>query len=154
VTNESAPSYAQARDLARYGLLFARLGMGVLGQATGNAAWLAATMSGRGTRREYGLEEGLEARYSNQTMVTGIGLADGPVVGHGGFGGQYLMADPTSGAAISFFSVLETEDASDITGGGTYNGEVVAMELEIVQMLREGLNEDYAMDVNKPKTAT
>ena len=46
--------------------------------------------------------------------------------------------------------MLETTDASDITGGGTYNGEVVSMLVEIMLMLREG-HENYAMDVNVPK---
>lgn len=133
--------FMTAKDLARYGLLFARLGAGVHGEAIGDRAFIETTISG--------LDDSLASIYSNQSMVLS-GFPGGPMLGHGGFGGQYMMADPVSGAAASFFSVLETTDASDITGGGTYNGEVVSMLVEIMLMLRRA-HDDYTMDVNVPK---
>ncbi|MGH6718565.1 MAG: serine hydrolase domain-containing protein [Alphaproteobacteria bacterium] len=93
-----------ARDLARYGLLFARQGVGVNGERVGSPAFIAATRSGRGTRYE-GAREGI--RYANH-MATG-----GRWVGHGGYGGQYLLVDLETGVAVAFFSVLEDRDAWD-----------------------------------------
>ena len=42
-------------------------------------------------------------RYSNHTNT------DGRWLGHGGFGGQYMLADLTSGVVAAFLSVLETK---------------------------------------------
>lgn len=89
-----------ARDLARYGLLLARGGIGVAGQKVGSPAFLQATLAGgvampapRG-----------HLRYSNQTNT------DGRWIGHGGYGGQYLVADPVMGTAAVFLSVLDNAD--------------------------------------------
>ena len=43
--------------------------------------------------------------YSNATFTNGRWL------GHGGYGGQFMLADPDTGTAISFFSVLEDQHA-------------------------------------------
>jgi len=88
-----------ARDLARYGLLLARGGIGVDGSRQGSARFLADTMSGAGTL--YGGSP--SSRYRNHLM------SNGTWVGHPGYGGQFLMADPQKQAAAAFFSVLETE---------------------------------------------
>lgn len=89
-----------ARDLARYGLLLARGGIGLAGQEVGSPAFLQATLAGgvampapRG-----------HLRYSNQTNT------DGRWIGHGGYGGQYLVADPVTGTAAVFLSVLDNAD--------------------------------------------
>ena len=89
-----------ARDLARYGLLLARGGIGLAGQEVGSPAFLQATLAGgvampapRG-----------HLRYSNQTN------SDGRWIGHGGYGGQYLVADPVTGTAAVFLSVLDNAD--------------------------------------------
>lgn len=89
-----------ARDLARYGLLLARGGIGLAGQKVGSPAFLQATLAGgvampapRG-----------HLRYSNQTNT------DGRWIGHGGYGGQYLVADPVTGTAAVFLSVLDNAD--------------------------------------------
>lgn len=148
----SGAGFMTAKDLARCGLVFARLGADVHGEAVGDREFIEVSLSGRRTTREYGIDwqdDSLTSLYSNQTMVPS-GFPGGPMLGHGGFGGQYLMADPVSGATVSFFSVLETTDASNIdiiSGGGTYNGEVVGMLVEIMLMLREG-HAEYAMGVN------
>ena len=109
-----------ARDLCRYGLLFVRRGKGVNGRQVGSAPFIETTRSGRGTKygppREW-------VRYSNQ-MATG-----GRWVGHGGYGGQYMLADLESGVVTAFFSVLENRDASD----AAYGGETIRMGEEIAR---------------------
>ena len=111
-----------ARDLARFGLLFARKGIGVDGRAVGDPAFIEATRSGRGTWLD-GPRQGW--RYSNHTFT------DGRRIGHGGYGGQFLMADPDKEAAIAFFSVLETRQGDD----DAYLLEVAAMCQEVLERL-------------------
>jgi CubicO group peptidase (beta-lactamase class C family) len=91
-----------ARDLARYGQLFVRGGVGVNGARVGDKAFIEATRSGRGTRYE-GQRKGI--LYSNHMATRGRW------VGHGGYGGQYMMADLETGVSVAFFSVLEDSDA-------------------------------------------
>ena len=102
------------RDLARYGLIFARGGQGVHGEPIGDGAFIESTRQGSGTWLA-GPREG--QRYRNQVYTNGT------FIGHGGYGGQYLMADPDKEAVFAFFSVLETSHASD----ETYLPEVIAM---------------------------
>jgi CubicO group peptidase (beta-lactamase class C family) len=94
-----------ARDLCRYGAVFARSGLGVDGRPFGSAAFLERTLTGgiampapRG-----------HLRYSNQTNTNGTWL------GHGGYGGQYLVANPRTGRVACFLSVLQNREgyASD-----------------------------------------
>ena len=92
-----------ARDLARFGLLLARMGRGVVGDV-GNAAFTEATLA-RPTLR-LGPKRGA-VRYANQVMTNGRWL------GHGGYGGQFLMADPVTGRAAAFLSVLENDSGYD-----------------------------------------
>jgi CubicO group peptidase (beta-lactamase class C family) len=89
-----------ARDLARFGALFVRRGLGVDGRWVGSAPFIART-----------LQQGVPLapprewiRYSNQANTTGRWL------GHGGYGGQYLLADLTSGVIGVFYSVVEDKD--------------------------------------------
>jgi len=93
-----------ARDLARYGQLFARLGEGVNGKTVGSKAFMEETRNGRGTVIA---DCPHKVRYSNMTYTNGKWL------GHPGFAGQFLMAHPETGISIAYFSVLETEDAHD-----------------------------------------
>jgi CubicO group peptidase (beta-lactamase class C family) len=89
-----------ARDLARYGLLLARGGIGVAGQKVGSPAFLQSTLAGgvpMPAPRDH-------LRYSNQTNT------NGRWIGHGGYGGQYLVADPETGTAAVFLSVLDNAD--------------------------------------------
>ncbi len=90
-----------ARDLARYGLIFARLGRGVQGEPIGDEAFLRRTLADRGT--QVGDCRGW-VRYSNHCYTNGRWL------GHLGFAGQVMMADPQTGSAIAFFSVIESQD--------------------------------------------
>jgi CubicO group peptidase (beta-lactamase class C family) len=92
-----------ARDLARYGSIFARRGKGIDGRAIGSASLIERSLQGgipMPAPRDW-------LRYSNQTNT------DGRWLGHGGYGGQYMIADLTSGVVGVFFSVLENKDAYD-----------------------------------------
>jgi CubicO group peptidase (beta-lactamase class C family) len=90
-----------ARDLARYFSLFLRAGRGIGGETVGGAAFIARTLkSGVSMRAPY---DGL--RYSNHLMVSSRSL------GHGGWGGQYVIANLDTGKIAVFFSVIENEHA-------------------------------------------
>ncbi len=109
-----------ARDLARYGLLFVRRGLGVNGRKVGNEGFIEVT-----------LKQGIpmpEPRdfmsYSNQTMTNGRWL------GHGGYGGQFMLADMTSGVVGVFFSVLENDSAFDMI----YMPSIITMLAEIAEL--------------------
>ena len=108
-----------ARDLARYGMLFARGGAGINGTVVGSTAFLAAARTNRGTTRPDGFH------YSNQLV------SNGRWVGHGGYGGQWMLADESARAAVAFFSVLENASASD----PEYSLDRVLLAEDIVQLL-------------------
>ena len=46
-------------------------------------------------------------RYSRQLRTGGISL------GHGGYGGQYMVANPDTDTVVVYFSVLENDIAAD-----------------------------------------
>ena len=92
-----------ARDLVRFGLLLARKGRGVSGQV-GSVAFTDAALT-RDTLR-LGPKRGA-VRYANHVMT------NGRWIGHGGYGGQFLMADPVTGRAAAFLSVLENDSGYD-----------------------------------------
>lgn len=96
-----------ARDLTRFGLLFARRGVGVDGRRVADARFIEET------RRDPGPpwpkpREGMY--YSRQTTTNGIWL------GHGGYGGQYLLANPDTGTTVVYMAVHENEsgDSPDL----------------------------------------
>jgi CubicO group peptidase (beta-lactamase class C family) len=92
-----------ARDLARYFALFVRGGRGVAGQAVGSASFIERSLgSGVPMAAPY---EGI--RYSNHLMV------HGRVLGHGGWGGQYALANLDTGTIAVFLSVIENEHATN-----------------------------------------
>jgi CubicO group peptidase (beta-lactamase class C family) len=93
-----------ARDLARYGLLFARGGVGVSGSKVGSRKFINAARSGQGTACAAPLDW---LRYSNQLFT------NGEWIGHLGFCGQLLMIQPESETAIVYFSVLEEKNGDD-----------------------------------------
>lgn len=102
-----------ARDLARYGSLFVRRGAGVSGRSVGNATFIEATLN-QGVpmpKPRHAL------RYSNQTNTNGRWL------GHGGYGGQYMLTDLSSGVVGVFYSVLQNKHGSD----ADYSAEIIAM---------------------------
>ncbi len=92
-----------ARDLCRYGAMFARLGRGIDGSPFGSEQFVKATRAGgvpMPPPRQH-------LRYSNQTNTDGVWL------GHGGYGGQYLVANPQTGRVACYLSVMQNEDGYD-----------------------------------------
>ena len=93
-----------ARDLARFGLLFARRGQAVYGAPVGVATAFDEALTRpaplvspkRGTMR-----------YSNHIMTRN------GWVGHAGYGGQFLMVNMANGRVAAFLSVLENESGYD-----------------------------------------
>ena len=110
-----------ARDLARYGLLFVRGGKGIRGEKVGSKAFIDATRRCEGPAYANELKG---AHYCNQTRTNGTWI------GHGGWGGQFLMVAPDNGTVVVFFSVLENEDASDTE----YQAETIAMAQAITEL--------------------
>jgi CubicO group peptidase (beta-lactamase class C family) len=92
-----------ARDLCRYGEIVARKGQGVDGRAFGSSALLEATRRGGVPMPA----PRAHLRYSNQTNTNGTW------VGHGGYGGQYLVANPETGRVACFLSVLQNDAGYD-----------------------------------------
>ncbi|RWE19139.1 MAG: class C beta-lactamase-related serine hydrolase [Mesorhizobium sp.] len=97
-------AFLTARDLARYGLLFARKGEGVDGRRVGDAAFIEDTRRNPGP---FWPEPRDGTRYSRQ-MTT-----DGTWLGHGGYGGQFMLANPDTGTVVVYFGVLENASAYD-----------------------------------------
>ena len=114
-----------ARDLARYGLLFARGGAGVNGKTVGGRDFLDEARQSAAkpypAPREW-------LRYCRHLQT------NGRWVGHDGYAGQYMMADPESGVAVAFFSVLEDESGDD----PAYNGAVTLMCQAITELPFDG----------------
>jgi CubicO group peptidase (beta-lactamase class C family) len=93
-----------ARDLARFGQLFARQGHDIHGTPFANAPFLSHSL----TRAAPSLAAPKDwLRYSNHMMT------DGRFLGHAGYGGQFLMVDMQSGASCAFLSVLQNEAGYD-----------------------------------------
>lgn len=93
-----------ARDLARFGLLFARRGQDISGKPFANASFMAHSLL-RDALRLTPPKDWL--KYSNHLMT------DGRFVGHAGYGGQFLMVDTHSGTSCAFLSVLENAAGYD-----------------------------------------
>ena len=110
-----------ARDLARYGLLFVRGGKGIHGEPVGSQAFINASRECKGPAYTNEIEG---AHYCNQVRTNGTWI------GHGGWGGQFLMIAPDNGTVVVFFSVLENEDASDTD----YQAEIIAMAQNITEL--------------------
>ncbi len=99
------------RDLARFGLLLAREGRDLHGRPMANIGFLQETL----IRRAPAMTSPKNwLKYSNQTMT------DGRLIGHAGYGGQFLMVDMVTGTSCAFLSVLENDSGYD----DTYMGEL------------------------------
>jgi CubicO group peptidase (beta-lactamase class C family) len=114
-----------ARDLARYGSLFVRRGAGVDGRRVGSADFIERTRNEPGPRMPAPRDA---LHYSNQTNTNGRWL------GHGGYGGQYMLADLDSGVVGVFFSVLENREAHD----PDYSTGVISMLETIAELPPDG----------------
>jgi CubicO group peptidase (beta-lactamase class C family) len=106
-----------ARDLCRYGAVFARKGQGVNGRPFGSAAFLDRTRAGGVPMPA----PRAHLRYSSQTNTNGTW------VGHGGYGGQYLVANPETGRVACFLSVLQDAHGYD----PNYYPPIIAMLADI-----------------------
>jgi CubicO group peptidase (beta-lactamase class C family) len=93
-----------ALDLARFGLLFGRLGVGVSGGKVGSPAF---TRSCREALVPPLSSSRPHQRYAGHLMT------DGKRIGHAGYGGQYLMVDPDRGRVALYLGVLENDSGYD-----------------------------------------
>ncbi len=100
-----------AIDLARFGLLLTRRGAGCTQTQVGSGDFLIHST----TRRSKPLTPPKSwLRYANHLMT------NGNIVGHAGYGGQYLFANIETGVVVAFMSVLENDAGYD----DVYMGEV------------------------------
>ena len=109
------------RDFLRMGLLFARKGRGVGNRKVGSSSFLNQTIKNVGPKYMK-LSENKYLYYSNSTMVSG------DMIGHSGYGGQFLATNFKNGNVAAFFSVLETKSATK----ETYKVDMINMLIEIV----------------------
>lgn len=112
-----------AHDLARFGLLLARVAKGT---APGwNGAFTRACL----TRKAKTLQPPRDnVRYAGHLMT------DGRWLGHAGYGGQFLMVDTETGLACAYLSVLENESGYDVD----YMAETIACLQAVVDAARCG----------------
>ena len=104
VPNTNGGICMTARDLARYGLIFTRDGLGIRGNKIGSAAFIHAVREQKGPF----YPPPFSHLYHRNHLRT-----DGRWIGHGGWGGQFLLVHPESATVVVFFSVLENTSASD-----------------------------------------
>jgi len=93
------------RDFLRMGLLFARKGKGVGNRKVGSSYFFNKTIKEIGPKY-MALSKKKYLYYSNSTMVSEN------MIGHSGYGGQFLATNFKTGKVAAFFSVLETKSAT------------------------------------------
>jgi CubicO group peptidase (beta-lactamase class C family) len=116
VSSDQMPAFSgggciSAIDLARFGLLLTRSGRGCTQTQVGSGDFLSHSTT-RGSKSLSPPKGWL--RYSNHLMT------NGNIVGHAGYGGQYLFANVKTGVVVAFMSVLENDAGYD----DVYMGEV------------------------------
>ena len=109
------------RDFLRMGLLFARKGMGVGNRKVGSSSFLNKTIVNVGPKY-MNLSKDKYLYYSNSTMVSGN------MIGHSGYGGQFLATNFKTGNVAAFFSVLETKSATK----ESYKTDMINMLIDLV----------------------
>ena len=109
------------RDFLRMGLLFARKGMGVGNRKVGSSSFLDKTIFNVGPKY-MNLSKDKYLHYSNSTMVSGN------MIGHSGYGGQFLATNFKTGNVAAFFSVLETKSATK----ESYKTDMINMLIDLV----------------------
>ncbi len=109
------------RDFLRMGLLFARKGMGVGNRKVGSSSFLNKTINNVGPKYMH-LSKDKYLYYSNSTMVSGN------MIGHSGYGGQFLATNFKTGNVAAFFSVLETKSATK----ESYKTDMINMLIDLV----------------------
>jgi CubicO group peptidase (beta-lactamase class C family) len=127
LSKEGHPAFSgggclSARDLARFGLLLTRQNQGKQGAVWANSSFFTNSLQ----RAAPALPPPKDwLRYSNHLMT------DGRLVGHAGYGGQFLLADSETGVSCAFLSVLENEAGYD----DNYMAAVSEMLREICRTL-------------------
>ena len=109
------------RDFLRMGLLFARKGIGVGNRKVGSSSFLDKTIFNVGPKY-MNLSKDKYLYYSNSTMVSGN------MIGHSGYGGQFLATNFKTGNVAAFFSVLETKSATK----DSYKTDMINMLIDLV----------------------
>ena len=109
------------RDFLRMGLLFARKGKGVGNRRIGSSSFLNRTLKNVGPKY-MNLSNNKYLYYSNSTMVSGN------MIGHSGYGGQFLAVNLKTGNVAAFFSVLETKSATK----ESYKVDMINMLIDLV----------------------
>ena len=109
------------RDFLRMGLLFARKGTGVGNRKVGSSSFLDKTIFNVGPKY-MNLSKDKYLYYSNSTMVSGN------MIGHSGYGGQFLATNFKTGNVAAFFSVLETKSATK----ESYKTDMINMLIDLV----------------------
>ncbi len=110
------------RDFLRMGLLFARKGKGVGNRRIGSSSFLNRTLKNIGPKY-MNLSNNKYLYYSNSTMVSGN------MIGHSGYGGQFLAVNLKTGNVAAFFSVLETKSATK----ESYKVDMIDMLIDLVE---------------------
>ena len=121
VPNTNGGACMTARDLARYGLIFARKGRGIANETVGSYQLMEATRQCAGP---HFAKPDNYIHYGNQLKT------NGQWIGHGGWGGQLLMVNADNATVVVFFSVLENESASD----DAYSKAIIEMAQELINI--------------------
>ena len=111
------------RDFLRMGLLFARGGKGVGKRKLGSKEFLNKTITNLGPKYMQ-LSKKKNLYYSNSLMISEN------VIGHSGYGGQFLAINLKTGNVAAFFSVLETKSATK----ESYKTDMINMLIEVVNI--------------------
>ncbi len=111
------------RDFLRMGLLFARGGEGVGKRKLGSKEFLDKTITNLGPKYMQ-LSKTKNLYYANSLMISEN------VIGHSGYGGQFLAINLKTGNVAAFFSVLETKSATK----ESYKTDMINMLIEVVNI--------------------
>ena len=109
------------RDFLRMGLLFARGGKGVGKRQLGSKEFLNKTLKNLGPKYMK-LSKNKFLYYSNSLMISEN------VIGHSGYGGQFLAVNLKTGNVAAFFSVIETKSATK----EDYKIDMINMLIDVV----------------------
>jgi len=109
------------RDFLRMGLLFARKGKGVGNRRVGSSSFFEKTINNVGPKYMK-LSKNKYLYYSNSTMVSE------DVIGHSGYGGQFLATNFKTGNVAAYFSVLKTKSATK----ESYKVDMINMLINLV----------------------
>ena len=110
-----------SRDFLRYGLLFSRKGFGVGNRKVGSSEFFNQTLKNKGTKYME-LSKNKFLYYSNSLMISEN------VIGHSGYGGQFLAVNLKTGNVAAFFSVIETKSATK----EDYKIDMINMLIDVV----------------------